>query len=131
MRVLVPIDGSDCSYRALEFATEFVSRFDGTLHVIHVTDYDGEAKRDLLNRAKVTLAEADITDDPEIIEETRMANPRYADRVGGVILSIADERDFDHVVMGHHGTGRVGKVIMGSAAETVVSAAELPATVIP
>lgn len=131
MRVLVPIDASKCSFRALEFATEFTSRFDGSLHVIHVTDHDGEAKRDLLNRASVRLAEGGLEDDPELITMTQMANPRYADRVGAAILRVADERDFDHVIMGHHGTGRVGQAIMGSAAKTVVGAAEAPTTVIP
>lgn len=131
MKVLSPIDGSECSFRALEFATEFAVRFDGSLHVIHVTGYDGEAKRDFLTRAKVKLAEAGFEDDPEIITETQLANPRSANRVGAAILRVADERDFDHVIMGHHGTGRIGHAIMGSAAETVVGAAELPATVVP
>ncbi len=131
MHVLVPMDGSDCSFRALEFAIEFVTRFDGSLHVIHITDYDGDAKRNFLDRVEVTLGEAGVEDDPEIVEQTQMAAPRSADRVGGLILEIADEQGFDHVVMGHHGTGQIGQVIMGSAAETVVGAAELPATVVP
>lgn len=130
MRVLVPMDGSKCSFRALEFATEFAARFEGSLHVIHVTAYDGKAKRDFLNRAKFQLAEDGIEDDPELISETQLANPRSANRVGEAILKVADDRDFDHVIMGHHGTGRIGHAIMGSAAETVVGAAELPATVV-
>ncbi|MFD1600337.1 universal stress protein [Halobellus rarus] len=131
MRVLVPIDGSKCSLRALEFATEFTSRFEGSLHVIHITDYDGEAKQNLLDRARTTLAEAGIEDDPEIIPITQMAAPRYANRVGSLILEVAVERDYDHIIMGHHGTGRLGQAILGSAAKTVVGADEIPVTIIP
>lgn len=33
--------------------------------------------------------------------------------------------------MGHHGTGAIGRVILGSTAETVVQGTETPVTVIP
>ncbi|MDZ5811695.1 universal stress protein [Halorubrum sp. AD140] len=131
MRVLAPIDGSKCSFRALAFATEFTSRFEGSLHVIHITDYEGEAKQDLLDRAKSMLTKAGIEGDPEIIPITQMASPRYANRVGSLILDVAAERDYDHVIMGHHGTGRLGQAFLGSAAKTVVGADEIPVTIIP
>lgn len=131
MKVLVPIDGSECSYRALTFATEFVQRYDGTLHVVHITDYEGESTEAILDRAEEILDEASILDDPEIVTDLRMSDPRYANRVGKDILEIVEDGGYDHVVMGHHGTGAIGRVIIGSAAETVVRAAETPVTVIP
>lgn len=131
MKVLVPIDGSDCSYRALRFATDFVQRYDGDLHVVHITDYEGETTETILDRARSILAEADVLDDPEIVTDFRMSDPRYANAVGKDILRIVEDNDYDHVVMGHHGTGAVGRMILGSAARTVIKAAETPATVIP
>lgn len=131
MKVLAPIDGSDCSYRALEFAIELVSRFEGTLHVIHITDYTGEMTDQIIDRTEAMLAEAGIEDHPEIVTDTRMSEPRYSNRVGKDILQIADEGEYDHIVMGHHGIGRVGRAILGSAAETVIRAVEHPTTIIP
>jgi nucleotide-binding universal stress UspA family protein len=131
MKVLVPIDGSECSYRALEFATDFVRRYDGTLHVVHITDAEREATESILDRAEEILAEAGVPDDPEVVTNLQVADPRYANKVGKDILQLASDGGYDHVVMGHHGAGAIGRMILGSAAETVIRAAETPATVIP
>ncbi|MFB6146916.1 MAG: universal stress protein [Halobacteriaceae archaeon] len=131
MDILAPVDGSDCSYRALEFATELVQRYDGTLHVVHVTDQRGETAETVLERATEILDRAGVADDPEIVTDVRLDEPRYANRVGEHVLDLVEERGYGHVAMGHHGAGAVERVILGSAAETVVRAAETPATIIP
>ena len=131
MKVLVPIDGSDCSFRAVEFAIELVRRYEGELQVVHITDHAGEATEQMLERVKEALAEAGIDDHPEIVTDTRLSDPRYANRVGRDILELAEEGDYDHIVMGHHGAGRIGRAILGSAAETVVRATAFPVTIIP
>lgn len=131
MKVLSPVDGSECSFRALDFATEFVERYEGTLHVIHITEQSGGQTNDIIARAKEVLDETEIEGHPEIVTDVRIDAPRYANRIGKDILTIAEEDDYDHIIMGHHGTGRIGRAILGSAAETVVRAAEHPATIIP
>lgn len=131
MKVLVPIDGSDCSFRALEFAIELVTQFEGTLQVVHITDYTGETTDQIIEQARDMLVDAGIESHPEIVTDTRMSNPRYANQVGKDILQIAEEQEYDHIVMGHHGTGRIGRAVLGSAAETVIRAVEHPATIIP
>lgn len=131
MKVLAPIDGSDCSFRALEFAIELVTRFEGTLHVVHITDYTDETTTQIIDQAEEILSEAGIDGHPEIVTDTRMSNPRYANQVGKDILEIAEEEAYDHIVMGYHGTGRIGRAVLGSAAETVIRAVEHPATIIP
>lgn len=131
MEVLVPIDGSECSYRALRFAIDFARRYDAALHVVHVTDYVGEETEAILDRAEGILDEEGVLDDPELVTDVRLSEPRYATRVGKDVLELVAEEGYDHVVMGHHGSGAVGRVILGSAAETVVRAAETPATIVP
>lgn len=131
MKVLVPIDGSDCSFRALEFAIDFVNRYEGRLHVVHITDFTGDLTNEILQEAETALADASIDDQPDVLTDTRLSNPRYSNQVGKDIIEIANEGDYDHVVMGHHGTGRIGRAVLGSAAETVIRAAEQPATVVP
>lgn len=131
MDILTPIDGSECSFRALAFAIELGERFDGSLHVVHITDYQGEGTNDVIERAEEALAEAGVDTTPTVETNLRISSPGYANRVGKDILRLVEEEGHDHVVMGHHGTGRVGRAILGSAAETVLRAAEVPATTIP
>lgn len=131
MRVLTPIDGSDCSLRAVAFAADFASKFGGTVDVIHFADYRTDSTEAILDQARAVLADTDIDAEPEVISEPKLANPRYANRIGRDILRYADDNGFDHIVMGHHGTGRIGTALLGSAAETVVEATEYPTTVIP
>lgn len=131
MKALVPIDGSDCGYRALEFAAEFVQRYDGTLHVVHITDYKDESTRTVLYRAGEIIQEAGLQDDPEVVTDLNMSRRRAGNRVGKRILKMVEEEGYDHIVMGHHGTGAVGRMLLGSAAGTIIRAAETPVSVIP
>lgn len=85
MKVLAPIDGSDCSFRALEFATEFVTRYEGALHVVHITDYTGERTDEILEEADELLEEAGIDTRPEVVTDTRLSSLRYANQVGKAV----------------------------------------------
>lgn len=135
MRILVPIDRSDCSFRALRFAAEFAIRYNADLDVVHFVEQDIDKEREetqeLLAAAEKTLSEAGIDDEPEVITDVWITDYRYANRIGKDIIEMATEEDYDHIVMGHHGTGVVGRVILGSAAEQVIRAAELPVTTVP
>ena len=124
------IDGSETSERALRFAAEFVERFDATLDVVHVTDDQTEATEALLDRAREILAEEGVSGDPRVSTDVGL-DLRPSERVGNDIVELVEERDYDHVVMGHHGQGAVGRAILGSAAQTVVRASAVPVTVVP
>ncbi len=92
MTVLVPIDSSENSIRALEFAVELAERTDTDLHTVHVTDLKTSTTENLLD--------------------------------------LVEEEGYEHVVMGHHGSGLVGRAILGSTTETVVGDIDVPVTVI-
>ena len=130
MEILVPIDGSDCSFRALEFAAEFARRFEASLHVVHISDAETDATDEITDRAREFLVEAGIKDEPEVSTDVRLAF-RPGERVGEDILELVEERGYDHVVMGHHGSGTVERAILGSAAHTVVEEEAVPATIVP
>lgn len=130
MEILVPIDGSDPSRVALEFAIDLVGCFDGSLHVIHFSDAQTDATDEILDSAADRLDEAGIDDDPELL--VGEASVRRADGVGESIVAYVEEHGYDHVVMGHHGRGGpVERAILGSAAEAVVRSGSVSATVIP
>jgi nucleotide-binding universal stress UspA family protein len=129
MKILVPVDGSDCSVRALEFAVELSSRFDAELHVVHFSNAQTEATDIVLDRAREAVGDAGLDDDPELSLIEMDVTP--GDKVGNAILTLVEERNFDHVVMGHHGSGTIERAILGSAAQTVVRGERVPVTVVP
>ncbi|MFB6221558.1 MAG: universal stress protein [Halolamina sp.] len=128
MDVFVPIDASDASGRALEFGMRLADRYDGSLHVVHISDAETEATDRVLADARETLAESDV--EPELVLTDRF-DVRPTARVGKEALRLAKERDADHIVLGHSHVGAAESAILGSAAKTVVRATDLPVTVVP
>jgi nucleotide-binding universal stress UspA family protein len=131
MEVLVPIDGSDCSDRALRFAAEFGRRYGATLRVVHFSPQRDERTESLLADAEAVLDEAGVAGGAELITDVQFSDLKKSTRIGENILDLVDERGYDHVVMGHHGAGRVEEFLLGSAAERVVEDAPVPVSIIP
>ena len=129
MDVLVPIDGSDCSTRALEFAFEFARRFDAKLDVVHFSDAETEATDEICDRAAAATPE-DVGCTVRMITDSEL-DFRPAERVGDLIVELVETGEYDHVIMGHHGSGAIERAILGSAAEKVVRAEKVPATIVP
>jgi nucleotide-binding universal stress UspA family protein len=130
MDILVPVDGSDCSFRALDFAADMAARYDGSLHVVHFADEETGATDAIRERAERLLDSEEVDAVPEINTDLDV-DLRPGNRVGEDILELVDDRGYDHVVMGHHGSGTIERAIIGSAAETVLRAEKIPVTVIP
>ncbi|MFB6079708.1 MAG: universal stress protein [Haloferacaceae archaeon] len=129
MDVLVPMDGSELSREALRFAVDFANRYDGTVHVVHFTDHPDEMEAEIVEDAESIVEEAGLDDDPEILVKVNQF--RWSNQVGKEVVRLVAEDGYDHVVMGHHGSGALGRAILGSAAETVVRRSEVPVTVVP
>lgn len=129
MKVLVPIDGSDCSTRAVEFAVEFARRFDATLDVVHVSDVETDATEEICDRAAEVIPD-EVECSVRVVTDVDL-DFRPAERVGRVILEFVESDGYDHVIMGHHGSGTLDRAILGSAAETVVRSEKVPVTVVP
>jgi nucleotide-binding universal stress UspA family protein len=129
MDVLVPVDGSDPSFRALDFGLDFAGRFDASLHVVHFSNQETEATETILERARARVEASELTDVPtvELVDLDIWTDAG----VGKAIVDYTRDEGYDHIVMGHHGSGAVKRVILGSAAEAVVRANELPVTVVP
>ncbi|MFC7044995.1 universal stress protein [Halobacteriaceae archaeon GCM10025711] len=131
MDILAPIDGSDCSFRALRFAADFARRYEADLDVVHFTDSRGRDTESLLERAEELLDEEGVRADPEVVTDVRLGNLKASDQVGRDILDLVEDRGYDHVVMGHHGSGMVEELLLGSAAETVIEPGSVTVTIVP
>ncbi|MDR5656112.1 MAG: universal stress protein [Halobacteriota archaeon] len=130
-RVLVPIDGSDVSYRALSYAVDLAAAFDATLDVVHITTDRTPAAEAVLDRARRILDATDVEASLSLSTDLDL-DFRPADRLGEDVLDLVAERGADHVVMGHaEPPGPVERALLGSAAETVLRSERVRLTVVP
>ena len=134
-RILVPLDFSANSTRALDYAYALAKKFDAALHLVHVcevpsmmtgsmdayaiayTDWSqrmgDEAEREL---EKLRPRLTGLTVSTEVL----FGNPARA------IATAARTNDVDLIVMGTHGHGPVMHVVLGNVAERVVRTADCP-----
>lgn len=130
MDVLVAIDGSDDSMRALEFAAGFTVRYEAALHVVHVSDKETAATDEVFDRAQDVIDASDVTASLEF-RSTDQLSVRPDQTVAKELLGHVSERGIDHVVIGHHGSGRIERAILGSTSETVIRGSTVPVTIVP
>lgn len=138
-RVLVPLDGSPQSWAAFEFAVEEFPRAEVTmLHVIDPVE-GGYSVRSGFPRSSEEWYEEKKADADDLFEEARervegidvtVTSTVEVGRPSRVIVDTADEGGFDHVVLGSHGRSGVGRILLGSVAETVVRRSTVPVTVV-
>ena len=141
MKLLIPIDGSDYSLRAVEQVLRHVSpRNPPDIHLLHVCEridawevrrfltaeeiakiqfHEGMAElqpcRDLLDAAAVPYHFQVLVGDGE---------------VGKAISHYAAQHGCDLIVMGTHGRTGIGHLLMGSVASEVVHLTRVPVTLV-
>lgn len=137
--ILVPIDGSPLSQRALEHAlTHYPDAAITTIYVINPVDslytseiegwldaemwYESAQERaDTIHEtAQELAAESDI----ELQAVTEIGRPARE------ILTYATEHDIDQIIMGSHGRKGFERMMLGSVAESVIRRARIPVTII-
>jgi nucleotide-binding universal stress UspA family protein len=130
--ILVAVDGSEYSRKALEFACELAEKFDGSLHIVHVPQGSAadrvmvlggasvmiHAGRDEIEKAGRTLIEAakDIAQDSlpdKVTTELRGGDPAEE------IVKSAEEHSSDCIVIGSRGLGDFGGLLLGSVSHKV------------
>ncbi|AKU98243.1 Universal stress protein [Labilithrix luteola] len=129
--ILVPFDGSEPSIAALDHAVALAEDFDATVDVVHVEapdEFEIGSMTPLSSGAREELEEAMNTAASRV--EARIGNRLSRRIVSGdplrKIVEIANDGDYDLIVMGTH--GRVGRLrsMLGSVAEGVVRNAPCP-----
>jgi nucleotide-binding universal stress UspA family protein len=130
-RVLVPVDGSDESARALEQGVAFARAVDANLDVVTVVDV-----RDLDTAADVPSKEAAGEDlvaetlaqvDTDGVPVTTAVERGVPDET---IRTYATDHDVDLVVMGTHGRTGVRRFVLGSVTEKVLRLSDVPVLVV-
>ena len=139
--LLVPIDFSEPSRDALDWAMQLVSGDDRSIILVHVIDQElvetvvesGFGSRDeIINRLRQQGEEkldgypASVTDGVEISRLICVGTPFLE------IIRKATDFAVDAIVMGRAGAGRqVGQILFGSTAEHVLRASNRPVIVLP
>ena len=123
--VLVPVDGSDRSWRALEYAVALFAN--AHLTVLYVVDpAEGDYYLDEMDRP---------------VEQSKEIQTAARERVcaaGGtgrdVTIAVEDGKPaqtiIDHVVVGSRGRTGFSRLLLGSVAETVIRRSPVPVTVV-
>jgi nucleotide-binding universal stress UspA family protein len=131
-RILVPHDFSDTSKAAVSYAVALARSFGADLMFLYV----GDRSRGELDAEIPIAADGRVDDavkarllDTLTPEERAAFNAQFHVRAGtpaAEIIHFASEHDVDLIVMGTHGRGFVGHMMMGSVAERVVRTAPCP-----
>jgi len=151
-KILVPLDGSEHSLRALETAIQVARKFDGKITLIHVYSVTVapmmmpepttltpsgvpvvtpaeiskmvEAAREVGNRI---LKEGEQKVESENIQVETIINEGNTVQE---IIKVAKEGTFDLIVMGVKGIGRLRELLVGSVSEGVIKHAPCPVLVV-
>jgi nucleotide-binding universal stress UspA family protein len=135
-RILVALDGSEFSERALSQALSMAKTCNSTLFAISVVDLYPEVIEkapalvekmseevgETLDRAKQAAEQENIACETIV----RMGGPAYE-----FIVEEAKKKNADLIVMATHGRTGLKRVFMGSVAERVIGHAPCPVMVIP
>lgn len=137
--ILIPVDGSAHSVRALEVAKSMCSEVgDANLHIITVQApiVSGNIRRFISAEDLKAFYEEEgnkaLAPVNHLLGQTG-GNCTERIIVGPIAESIVDyarEHGCDHIVMGTRGLGRVGGLVLGSVATKVISLTELPVTLV-
>lgn len=138
-RLLVPVDGSDCSDRGLAQAIELARLTGAALRVIHVVDeltfvnarevpatdwrqvdeLMRAAGQDIVRRAQARVAAAGLVAEGEVLDD-------LAGRLPEAVAREAARWHADLVVLGTHGRRGMDRVLMGSGAERIARQSPVP-----
>ncbi len=133
--ILVPVDFSSNSARALEYAHTLATRFRASLHLLHVCEVPS-----LTTGSMDAYAIAYSTWSQQLGEEAERELLKLLPQLTGVtvttevlfgsparaLVTAATHRKVDLIVMGTHGHGPLMHALMGNVAERVVRMAPCP-----
>ena len=133
-RILLAVDGSEHSIKAVPVAGELARRYGGEVIVLHVREHEitwgadidvetAEEARSLVDGVVRELKDSDTNVRGEVVRVPLGQTPR-------AILDMAREEGAGLIVMGTRGLSDWGRLLMGSVAHKVVHLAEVPVLVV-
>jgi len=135
-KILVPLDGSEHSLKALGVAVKIALRFDGKITLIHVYSLGGFSFsatpiKEFIEATR--KAGVDILADGEKrakAEGARVETVLLEGHAVGQIIKVCREGKFDLIVMGARGLGKIEELLLGSVSDGVTRHACCPVLVV-
>ena len=134
-RILVPIDGTEHSWRALEYACELVSYTRGSLVIMTVVS--GRMKQHIVEFGSDCLYVQmgdEVLDAAHAILSGKNIDCTYLlendNDIAESILRAADEQDCDGIVLGSRGMGVLEGLFRNSVSSVIVENANVPVTIV-
>lgn len=139
-KVLIPVDDSDIARRAIEFAAQHQRNGKSPevvlLNVRSDPEFQGEITAqnyEILERAKLEAQQQVLAKSLAHAERVGLTNVAIAAAQGSPgdeIVRMAKQRGVDQILMGTHGRGSVGSLLLGSVAHRVIHLAPIPVTLV-
>jgi len=140
MKILVAVDGSDCSTKAVKHVVKNISWFSGQpeLHLLHVKLPlpSGRARSflgsEVVNDYYKDESEAALAPSEKILRKAALpfrSEYRVGD-VGDEIQAYVKKNRIDMIVMGSHGHSALANLVMGSVATKVLATAKVPVLIL-
>ena len=134
-KILVPLDGSELSKKALDHAEKLAKSFDAEIILIQVVPFmpiygSPELVTPLIiDEKQKEVAERDLTNLAEEMKKRGhkvTATVRTGQQVAVEIIDFAKESGVDLIVMSTHGRSGFTRWVLGSVAHKVLTRAETP-----
>ncbi|MCG2595534.1 universal stress protein [Ramlibacter sp. XY19] len=134
-RILVPVDGSETSTKALVAALQLARERDASVRVIHVLDelayltgyeYSATALEEARKYAQKTLDDAVAIAQSSGVPADGKLLETPGRRLGDVVADEVRALNADLVVVGTHGRRGMSRVLLGSGAEQVIRVCPVP-----
>jgi nucleotide-binding universal stress UspA family protein len=133
-KILVPVDGSEASDRAVHVAADLASRYGAEVIVLHVCGHEYvygidvlperlEDANALVDRHVRGLKDAGLSARGEVVSAP------YG-RTARAILVAVDDENVDLIVMGTRGLTVWSRLLLGSVAHKVLHSARVPVLVV-
>lgn len=135
MKILLPVDGSDCSYSTLLWAAETFDKTKSRYYLVFVVplvpamvgldaaqalEYDLELAGDVLLRCKTELENRGC-----IVERAETLTGDASSEICAYATAI----EADQIVMGSHGRTGLSKLLLGSVSSKVLEHCRCPVTI--
>ncbi len=151
--ILVPLDGSELSERALPMAQSLAKSSEATVHLIQMVSREHELAAGRSTDSSFQAAEFEMDLARRLTESKLDRGRMYLEQIGsqlqgaGIkieteftveagdpaanIIAYAKEHSINLVVMSTHGHGGLRRLLLGSVTDRVVHSCEVPVLVVP
>ena len=135
-KIMVPVDESQASMRALMEACKMAQCSKACVCAIHILDYaqfawgkDGLQGGGDMPQDEVIKRTQAIIEQHQLTGETAVLN-NSGEKIANIIVREAQERNCDLIIMGTHGLTGLMHLLMGSVAEGVLRQSKIPVMLI-